>query len=43
MKEHYLMQIVLNYVLDRWTGEGTSNSVPRVTGATANNVSLIIL
>jgi hypothetical protein len=29
-----------------WTdgqGEGTSNSVPRVTGATANNVSLIIL
>jgi hypothetical protein len=25
--------------LDRWTGEGTSNSVPRVTtGATANNV-----
>lgn len=29
----------LDYVLDRWTGEGTSNSVPRVTtGATANNV-----
>ncbi|MCG9791021.1 SusC/RagA family TonB-linked outer membrane protein [Flavobacterium algicola] len=29
----------LTYVLDRWTGEGTSNSVPRVTtGATANNV-----
>lgn len=29
----------LNYVLDRWTGEGTSNSVPRVTtGATGNNV-----
>ncbi|MFC5684099.1 SusC/RagA family TonB-linked outer membrane protein [Flavobacterium sp. MAHUQ-51] len=29
----------LNYVLDRWTGEGTSNSVPRVTtGATANNI-----
>ncbi|HTG65987.1 MAG TPA: TonB-dependent receptor [Flavobacterium sp.] len=29
----------LNYVLDRWTGEGTSNTVPRVTtGATANNV-----
>lgn len=29
----------LNYVLDRWTGEGTSNSVPRVTtGATSNNV-----
>ncbi len=28
-----------SYVLDRWTGEGTSNSVPRVTtGATANNV-----
>lgn len=27
----------LNYTLDRWTGEGTSNSVPRVTtGATAN-------
>jgi hypothetical protein len=29
----------LDYVLDRWTGEGTSNSVPKVTtGATANNV-----
>lgn len=29
----------LNYVLDRWTGEGTSNSVPRVTTlATSNNV-----
>ncbi|MDT0553430.1 SusC/RagA family TonB-linked outer membrane protein [Urechidicola vernalis] len=29
----------LNYVLDRWTGEGTSNEVPRVTtAATANNV-----
>ncbi|KRD09907.1 SusC/RagA family TonB-linked outer membrane protein [Flavobacterium sp. Root901] len=29
----------LNYVLDRWTGEGSSNSTPRVTtGATANNV-----
>jgi TonB-linked SusC/RagA family outer membrane protein len=29
----------LNYVLDRWTGEGSSNSVPRVTtGATNNNV-----
>ena len=29
----------LNYVLGRWTGEGTSNSVPRVTtAATANNV-----
>jgi TonB-linked SusC/RagA family outer membrane protein len=28
-----------NYVLDRWTGPGTSNEVPRVTtGATANNV-----
>ena len=28
-----------NYVLDRWTGEGTSNSVPRVTtSATSNNV-----
>jgi len=27
----------LNYTLERWTGEGTSNSVPRVTtGATAN-------
>jgi TonB-dependent starch-binding outer membrane protein SusC len=29
----------LDYVLNRWTGEGTSNSVPRVTtAATANNV-----
>lgn len=29
----------LNYVLGRWTGEGTSNSVPRVsTAGTANNV-----
>ena len=29
----------LNYVLDRWTGEGTSNSVPRVTaGASTNSV-----
>lgn len=29
----------LNYVLGRWTGEGTSNSIPRVTtGATSNNV-----
>lgn len=29
----------LNYVLGRWTGEGTSNSVPRVTtDATSNNV-----
>ncbi|AXG74857.1 TonB-dependent receptor [Flavobacterium arcticum] len=29
----------LNYTLDRWTGEGTSNSVPRVTtSATTNNV-----
>uniref|UniRef100_UPI00404A02BE SusC/RagA family TonB-linked outer membrane protein n=2 Tax=Flavobacterium sp. TaxID=239 RepID=UPI00404A02BE len=29
----------LDYVLDRWTGEGTSNSVPRVTtGASTNNV-----
>jgi hypothetical protein len=29
----------LDYVLDRWTGQGTSNSTPRVTtGATANNV-----
>lgn len=28
-----------NYVLGRWTGEGTSNTVPRVTaGASANNV-----
>jgi TonB-linked SusC/RagA family outer membrane protein len=29
----------LNYTLGRWTGEGTSNTVPRVTtGATTNNV-----
>ncbi|OOG74092.1 TonB-dependent receptor [Flavobacterium sp. A45] len=29
----------LDYVLDRWTGEGTSNSAPRVTtSATSNNV-----
>jgi len=29
----------LDYVLDRWTGPGTSTSVPRVTtGATANNL-----
>lgn len=29
----------LDYVLDRWTGPGTSNTVPRVTtGATSNNV-----
>lgn len=29
----------LNYMLDRWTGEGTSNTVPRVTtGATNNTV-----
>ena len=29
----------LNYVLNRWTGEGTSNTVPRVTtGASGNNV-----
>jgi len=29
----------LNYQLDRWTGEGTSNSVPRVTtGASSNNL-----
>ncbi|OXA86377.1 SusC/RagA family TonB-linked outer membrane protein [Flavobacterium hercynium] len=29
----------LDYVLDRWTGEGTSTTVPRVTtGATSNNV-----
>jgi len=27
----------LNYVLDRWTGEGTSNSVPRVTTGATNN------
>ena len=27
----------LNYVLDRWTGEGTSNTVPRVTTAATNN------
>ncbi|MFZ0595748.1 MAG: TonB-dependent receptor, partial [Flavobacterium sp.] len=29
----------LDYVLDRWTGEGSTNTTPRVTtGATANNV-----
>lgn len=29
----------LNYVLDRWTGEGSTNATPRVTtGATSNNV-----
>lgn len=29
----------LDYVLDRWTGQGTTNATPRVTtGATANNV-----
>lgn len=29
----------LNYVLDRWTGEGSTNSVPRVTtGPTSNNL-----
>ena len=29
----------LNYTLGRWHGEGTSNTIPRVTtGATANNV-----
>jgi TonB-linked SusC/RagA family outer membrane protein len=29
----------LNYQLDRWTGEGTSNTVPRVTtGASSNNL-----
>jgi len=29
----------LSYTLDRWTGSGTSNSVPRVTtAATANNI-----
>ena len=27
----------LDYVLDRWTGEGTSNSVPRVTTAATSN------
>ena len=27
----------LNYVLDRWTGEGTSNTVPRVTTGATNN------
>lgn len=27
----------LDYVLDRWTGEGTSNSVPRVTAGASNN------
>ena len=26
-----------NYILGRWTGEGTSNSVPRVTTAATNN------
>ena len=26
-----------NYVLGRWTGEGTSNTVPRVTTAATNN------
>ena len=29
----------LNYVLDRWTGEGSTNTTPRVTtGATSNSV-----
>lgn len=29
----------MNYTLDRWHGEGTSNTVPRVTtGATSNNL-----
>ncbi|MDR6761533.1 TonB-linked SusC/RagA family outer membrane protein [Flavobacterium sp. 2755] len=29
----------IDYVLDRWTGEGSTNSTPRVTtGATSNNV-----
>jgi hypothetical protein len=27
----------LNYVLGRWIGEGTSNSVPRVTTAATTN------
>ena len=27
----------LNYTLGRWTGEGTSNSIPRVTTAATNN------
>jgi len=27
----------LNYVLNRWTGEGTSNTVPRVTTGASNN------
>ncbi|MFL9843740.1 SusC/RagA family TonB-linked outer membrane protein [Flavobacterium rhizosphaerae] len=27
----------LNYVLNRWTGEGTSNTVPRVTTGATNN------
>lgn len=27
----------LNYYLDRWTGEGTSNEVPRASSAAANN------
>ncbi|GLB52791.1 SusC/RagA family TonB-linked outer membrane protein [Neptunitalea chrysea] len=30
----------LNYVLDRWTGEGTSNTVPRVTTAATSNTVL---
>jgi hypothetical protein len=30
----------LNYVLDRWTGEGSTNSTPRVTtSATGNSIS----
>lgn len=29
----------MNYVLGRWTGEGSTNSIPRVTnGTTANNI-----
>ncbi|MBE0637452.1 MAG: TonB-dependent receptor [Bacteroidales bacterium] len=29
----------MSYIMDRWTGEGTSNDVPRVTtAATANNI-----
>jgi TonB-linked SusC/RagA family outer membrane protein len=27
----------LNYMLDRWTGEGTSNTVPKVTTGATNN------
>jgi hypothetical protein len=33
----------LNYVLDRWTGEGTSNMTPKSNRATANNVFSLLL